>query len=58
MSRETGPTYTRLRCCSERSCQSFSSMLQVGECYLDGGLAVRDCSSCSSSLESSASFSK
>jgi len=58
MRKETGPTYSRLSCCSGHFCQSFDSMLAVGECYAEGGRAVRNCSECSSSFKEDVSTSK
>jgi len=58
MRRETGPTYSRLSCCNWNSCQRFDSMLAVGECYEEGGRAVRDCSECRSSSKEYSSTSK
>jgi len=46
MEQSKGPTYTRYGCCLKGRCLKFESMLEVGDCYAEGGSVVKSCMDC------------
>jgi hypothetical protein len=38
--------YSHHSCCIDRSCRPFANMLEVAECYREGGKVVKRCADC------------
>ncbi len=46
MEKSKGPTYTKYTCCVNRQCLKFESMLEVSDCYGQGGKVLKSCADC------------